>query len=197
VAAAGRPTVVFFHGNGSQLADLGDLVLMHQAVGLGFYAIEYPGYGVAGGAPTERAIYDAAEVALVWLRNSLSVPESMTVLEGHSLGTGVAAEMAARSHGVRLILVSPFTSMDAAARFHFFLAGPFVSDHFDTASKASRIALPTLIVHWRDDEVVPVTMGEELGRLFPKATVRIIERGGHGDIFGVPEVITEVLSFAG
>lgn len=35
-----------------------------STLGLGFYAIEYPGYGYAGGEASEKAIYAASETLL-------------------------------------------------------------------------------------------------------------------------------------
>src|SRR3954468_16824275 len=56
-AAAGERTVVHFHGNGEELAQEGFLARPISDAGLGFYAIEYPGYGLSkdSGPPSEKA----------------------------------------------------------------------------------------------------------------------------------------------
>jgi alpha-beta hydrolase superfamily lysophospholipase len=46
-AKDGLPTVVIFHGNAEQLADQLSLAEDFADVGLGVYAIEYPGYGLS------------------------------------------------------------------------------------------------------------------------------------------------------
>src|SRR5690349_16877633 len=122
-AAPGAPTVVHFHGNGEDLAGQGWFVEAMRDAGVGAYPIEYPGYGFAKSTPLgEEAIYAAAEVALKHLQTKLGVPRRAIVLQGQSLGTGVAAEMARRGYGTKLVLVSPYTSMaDMAA-----LVAPFL-----------------------------------------------------------------------
>ncbi|MFL5371317.1 MAG: alpha/beta hydrolase [Myxococcales bacterium] len=106
------------------------------------------------------------------------------ILEGQSLGTGVAVEMASRGFGDRLILISPFTSMADVAAVHFpwLPARLLVRDRFDSAAKAPRIGMPVLLVHGDGDEIVPASMSEELVRRFPRATLRIVADAGHNDL---------------
>ncbi len=144
------PTLVHFHGNGEDLAGQAWLVHRLRMAGIGAYAVEYPGYGLAAGAPLgEEPIYDAAEAALEHLRTRLGVPRESIVLEGQSLGTGVATEMARRGLGARLVLLSPFTSMvDMAARVAPFLPTRWlVRDRYDTIHKAPALRMPALVVH--------------------------------------------------
>ena len=76
------------------------------------------------------------------------------MLFGRSLGSGVAAEMARRGFGGRLVMVSPYTSIVAIAKrvFPLLPARLLVRDRFDTLSKASEIKIPCLIVHSARDE---------------------------------------------
>jgi uncharacterized protein len=177
-------TVVLFHGNGEQIADVVPLARELRAAGLGALLVEYPGYGLAGGSPSEPAIYAAAEAALGVLR-ARGVPPSRTVLFGQSLGSGVATEMAARGHGASLVLVSPFTSLtNVASR----LAPPLLvrlllRDRFDSASKAPGVRLPVLIIHGENDTLVPADMGRTLAGLFPDARLELIATGEHNDLF--------------
>ncbi|HCF62311.1 MAG TPA: alpha/beta hydrolase, partial [Myxococcales bacterium] len=89
-APAGAPTLVHFHGNAEQLADRTPLFERFHALGLGVLAVEYPGYGKATGEPSEESFYAVAEAALGHLRD-LGVPASKTVLQGQTIGLGVAA----------------------------------------------------------------------------------------------------------
>lgn len=193
----GGCTVVHFHGNGQQLADLSWLAQSFQHGGLGFFAVEYPGYGLAAGEPTETTIDEAAVTAVRYLHDVLHVPGDRTVLEGWSLGTGVAAELALAELGSELILVAPYTSITAmgARMFPYHPVSLLVRDRFDTASKAPRIRLPTLIVHGTADTVIPVTEGEQLGRLFPHPTT-IIEAGADHDVLSRSSVMDRVTAFA-
>jgi hypothetical protein len=182
-APEGAPTVVHFHGNGEQLLNQQDLGAALHARGLGFLAVEYPGYGASPGSPTEDGIYAAAEAALALLRGK-GVPPGKTVLSGRSLGTGVAVEMARRGHGARVMLVSPYTSITdmAGLTFPFLPTRLLVRDRFDTASKAASVGVPVLIIHGEQDTLIPVDMGRRLGERFPRATVVTVPGAGHNDV---------------
>eukprot|EP01052_Picozoa_sp_SAG31_P063074 SAG31_NODE_22023_length_535_cov_1.293578_2_plen_84_part_01 len=63
---ANTPTLVFWHGNADQLGWGPAYLGKHFAasLGVGFYAIEYPGYGYSSGEPSEEGIYAASEALL-------------------------------------------------------------------------------------------------------------------------------------
>jgi hypothetical protein len=179
----GKKVVAYFHGNGEDLADSIPMISLLRSLGMGVLAVEYPGYGIAGGTPSESGAYAAAESALGWLRAERGVGPDRVVLLGQSLGSGVAAEMAKRGLGSRLVLISPFTSIpDMARRIIPFFPSRFVRHRFDTLSKAPGIALPVLVIHGTEDEVVPFAMGERLARTFPSAQLVVVAEGRHNDL---------------
>ncbi len=167
--------------------------------GVGFLAVEYPGYGTNPGSPSEEGLYRAAEVALAELRASGVGPES-TVLSSRSVGGGVAVEMARRGHGARMVLLAPFTSVtDMANRvFPFLPARLLVRDRLDNAAKAPGIGIPVLILHGDQDEIIPVEMGQRLGRLFPHATMEVVPGAHHNDLLERtwPALIDRIAAFA-
>src|SRR5215467_6846267 len=109
-ARPAEPTLVFFHGNGQELSDLAPLARDVAALGLGFFAVEYPGYGLSRGSSTEATLVAAADAAVRALERR-GVAREKVVLTGYSLGTGVAAEMARRGLGGKLVLLAPYTSI--------------------------------------------------------------------------------------
>ncbi|WP_244238247.1 alpha/beta hydrolase [Corallococcus terminator] len=182
-APPGAPTVLHFHGNGEQLLGQRGLGQLLGDAGVGFLAVEYPGYGASGGSPSEAGLYAAAEAALQFLREQGVKPEQV-VLSGRSLGTGVAVEMARRGYGARMVLVAPYTSMVAMGQrlLPFLPATLLVRDRFESLTKAPGITIPVLVIHGEQDEVVPVDMGRTLGQRFPHATVVTVPRAGHNDV---------------
>ena len=198
-AGPGQPTMVHFHGNGEQIAYLVELGEALHERGVGFLAVEYPGYGTNPGTPSEEGLYRAAEVALAELRAS-GVGTEATVLSSRSLGGGVAVEMAKRAHGARMVLLAPFTSVVdmASLGFSFLPTRLLVRDPFDNAAKAPGIGIPVLILHGDRDEVIPVEMGQRLGRLFPNATMETIPGARHNDLLERtwPALVDRVAAFA-
>jgi pimeloyl-ACP methyl ester carboxylesterase len=192
----GKRVVAYFHGNGEDLADSMPMVSLLRSLGVGVLAVEYPGYGIAGGFPSEDGAYAAAESALAWLRSDRGIDSDRVILLGQSLGSGVASEMAKRGLGARLVLISPFTSIAAMARRIVpFFPAMFVRHRFDTEEKAPAIDLPVLIIHGTQDEVVPFDMGERLARVFPRARFVPIAGAQHNDLLTMyPIAIREALA---
>src|SRR5438105_14324582 len=64
----GAKVVVYFHGNGEDLADSVPMVSLLRSLGMGVLAVEYPAYRVAGGMPSAQGAYAAARGGLSWRR---------------------------------------------------------------------------------------------------------------------------------
>lgn len=198
-AAPGQRTVVHFHGNGEELSGQSFLALPFEQEGLGFLAVEYPGYGLSKdeGVPSEKTLYAAAETALRYLRDELNVPNEQTVLSGWSLGSGVATELATRGFGSRLILVSAYTSITETATrmFPIIPVRLLANDRYETEKKAPGVKVPVLLVHGTKDNVIPFDMGQTLSKTFPNATFIRVEGASHNDVYR-EHVIASVIAFA-
>ena len=201
LARKGAPTVVVFHGNGEQLANIVPLAQDLSDYGLGTFAVEYPGYGLsAGSRTTEKAVYADASAAIAHLQQQLGVPRERIVLLGQSLGSAVAVEMALRGLGARLIVLAPFTSMaDMARKIAPILPTQWlVLDRYDTLSKAPHITMPTLLVHGDADTVVPVAMGKKVARALPSGNSVWLPGANHNDLYevGGPDLNRRIAQFA-
>jgi pimeloyl-ACP methyl ester carboxylesterase len=197
--AADKPVIAFFHGNGEELVDTSPLARQLVGAGFGILFVEYPGYGMAQGQKTdEHAIYDAAERALREL-DDRGYGADRVVLVGQSLGSGVATEMALRSKGGRLVLISPYTSIpDMVRRFVPFLpVGWIVRDRFDTLEKAASIRVPTLVAHGEEDRLIPIDMGRRVSAAISGARLEIIERAGHNDMWSNGRLFDLLTEFSG
>lgn len=193
-------TIVHFHGNAEGADENLTLARMLQKRGFHVVLVEYRGYGRsrASGPPTESGLYADAEAVLAAL-GARGIGAERIVLWGQSLGTGVAAEMARRGRGARLVLVAPFTSTaDLAARaLPVFPSSWIMVDRFDTLAKASAITVPTLVVHGDIDDVIPVELGERVSQALPHATFLKIQEGRHDNLYKNANVIVAVVAHAG
>ena len=184
-APSGGRTIVYFHNNRETIEHELDFARSLSARGYGVVLVEYRGYGNSRGAePSEDGLYLDAEAALDMLGARGILPERI-VLWGTSLGTGVAAEMARRGRGSKLILVTPYTSIPDLVTnvVPGMPARILLADHFDTLSKSSEIRVPTTIVHGDADEVVPFWMGERIAGAIAGARLLRVRGGHHGDLF--------------
>jgi fermentation-respiration switch protein FrsA (DUF1100 family) len=179
---AGAGTLVFFYGNGGSLPDFTGIGAVFHREGMGIVLASYRGYSGNGGSPGEAGLMADARAVLATIPKA----DGPIVLWGQSLGTGVAARMAAEHRGTGLILQSPYTAIVdiAAHQYPFFPVRWLMRDPFNTASLVTRIRMPVLILHGTRDPVVPFAMGEELARRFgPQARLVPVIGGGH-DLYG-------------
>ncbi|KAL2163343.1 hypothetical protein VTH06DRAFT_5400 [Thermothelomyces fergusii] len=91
---------LLLHGNAAQLtqgrrpAHYHSLTSLHSPYHL--LTLDYRGFGLSSGTPTERGLILDAAAAVRWAVETAGVPPSRIVLVGHSLGTAVAAAAAER-----------------------------------------------------------------------------------------------------
>ncbi|MGE3914244.1 MAG: alpha/beta hydrolase, partial [Hyphomicrobiaceae bacterium] len=88
-AEAGRPTILYLHGNAGNLAGRADRFRRYQARGFGMLMLSWRGYSGSTGRPTEARNVADAILAYDTLRSS-GVPAREIVVFGESLGSGVA-----------------------------------------------------------------------------------------------------------
>ncbi|MGO8801430.1 MAG: alpha/beta hydrolase [Roseiarcus sp.] len=179
--SAGKPLILYFHGNGEGLAARNVRFQWLTATGNGLLAIEYRGYAGSTGAPSERGLHQDAEAAY---REALALgaaPDRLVAM-GESLGSGVAVALASRRQVGAVVLDSPYSSLVdiAAARFWMFPVRLLMHDQFHSDRLIARVSAPILMVHGTGDEVVPIASGEKLFGLAnePKDFIRV-EGAGH------------------
>jgi fermentation-respiration switch protein FrsA (DUF1100 family) len=184
-AASKHYTIVFFHGNADSLHSAAQIADPYIAAGYGFLVAEYRGYSGLPGKPTEIGLYADGRAYIGELMRR-GVDSQRIILMGHSLGTGVAVEMAQENHVGGLMLLAPYVSMPKVAQAHFsiFPVGILVLDRFENAKKIGSIHEPILIVNGSRDDVVLPAQGRELYNLAnePKELHTLPNRG-HNDLF--------------
>jgi fermentation-respiration switch protein FrsA (DUF1100 family) len=184
-AQPGRPTLLYFHGNGGSLANRAPRIARFMDEGWGVYMMTYRGYGGSTGAPSEAANVADARLAYAALVNEGVRPTSIIVY-GESLGSGIAVRIAAELPVGGVILDAPYTSIvDVAAQAYPFLpVRLFLLDRYESARSIAGIKAPLLILHGERDGVVPVGMGRELARLAPEPKRLVtFPNGRHSDLY--------------
>ena len=175
------------HGNAGNLSDAGRPAHYAglRALGLNLLAFDYRGYGESGGAPTEAGLYRDAEAAYGYLRNTLGVPPGQIVLFGHSLGSAVAVDLAARVQAAGLVLEGALMSVTARAQevYPYVPVRWIARSRFASIEKIGRVEIPKLFLHARQDDVIPIAHGRGLYEAAPPPKTFVALAGGHGDAF--------------
>lgn len=179
-ADPGKPTLVYFHGNGGTLAGSMAANKGFAEAGYGLLLVNYRGYGGNPGAPSEGGIYRDGRAAMEWLSAQGIAPDD-TIIAANSIGGGTAVQMASEYPVRALILVAPFTSLVNRAReiAPWLPVRWLLRDSYDNAAKVPELAMPVLIQHGTADPVVPFAHGQALAVLVRDVTFQPFEGEGH------------------
>lgn len=176
--------VVYFHGNGGNLSMWSPILADLWRHGFDVVAIDYRGYGVSTGRPTEAGLYRDVDAALAFVRERLRGTAAPLVYWGRSLGTPMAAYAASRHRPSGVVLEAGFPSARSVLETNPLLwALSWLSSYrFGTAAHMVAVREPVLVLHGDRDSVIPYRLGQRLFASInePKRFVTI--RGGdHND----------------
>jgi uncharacterized protein len=179
-AREGKPTLLFFHGNGDSIAGADAATRMLSDTGYGALLVEYRGYGGNPGSPSEQGFYLDGEAAIKWLDGKGIAPDQ-TIIVGNSIGSGTATEMALRHKPKALVLVSGFVSLPFVVSdiYPVLPANWLVRDRYDNAAKLGRFKGPLLLLHGDSDTLVRPVNAEQLAKAAPTAELVMIPGKGH------------------
>jgi len=177
-------TILYFHGNAGNASgrlDWGQELAQLQA---NVFMVDYRGFGLSSGSPSEEGIYTDGRAALNYLSKELNVDPTTLFLYGRSLGSAVAVEVANDLPIAGLILVTPISSGKQVAKNGGYGAlASLIGNPFNNLKKFAEVKLPTLILHGDRDEVLPLEMGQALKEVAPDQTRLVVISGaGHNNI---------------
>lgn len=178
-------TFVFFHGNGDGLVDSSYVADPYIEAGYGFLVSEYRGYSGLPGKPSESGLYADARTDIRALL-AQGVKSEEILLFGHSLGTGVAVQMATEFHVGGVILLAPYLSIPKMGQieYPYIPAQLLVLDRFNNEAKMKSIHVPVLIVNGVNDQVIPPSQGRRLYEIAnPPREFHSLPNRGHNDLF--------------
>jgi pimeloyl-ACP methyl ester carboxylesterase len=196
-ALPGAPTLLYSHGNAEDIGQNIDIFREWHARGLGVIAYDYPGYGLSPGSSSEKKTEQAINSVWEYALASGIKPSSMIIV-GRSIGTGPSVWLASSVKPAGLILISPLKSAYTVA-----IPTPFPifpGDRFPNIDRIKKIYTPLLVIHGKDDNVIPFSHGIAIFENSPatEKTFLQITNAGHNDLFfvGGEEIISVTSDFA-
>ncbi|MBN9452388.1 MAG: alpha/beta fold hydrolase [Bosea sp.] len=198
---AGKPVVLYFHGNAGNLGATGRIERFRGLArdGLGIFAVSYRGYGGSTGAPSEEGLLQDARAA--YGAAAARFGAGRLVGYGESLGTGVVLKLAAEVPFQAVVLEAPYRSALAVAQglYPYLPLALVMKDQFRSDEVIGRLRAPLLVLHGELDEVIPFAQGRQLYELAnaPKRFLRF-PAGRHSDLprYGSVGEITRFLADA-
>jgi len=182
LADAGGPNaIIYFGGNAEDVsANIRDFSNIFP--GHAVFLVNYRGYGGSTGSPSEAGFYKDALAVFDEIRSRHT---NISII-GRSLGSAVASYLASVRDIDKLVLVTPFDSIENVAKkaFPVFPVSLLLKDKFNSVGHVAGIAAPVLVVIAENDEIIPRRHSDALAEAFPEAqvTVEIIRDAGHNTI---------------
>lgn len=191
------PVILYCHGNRGHIGYRRARLARFAEEGYGVLLLGYRGYGGNPGLPCESGLCADAASAFDFLVHE-GIPPERIALYGMSLGSGVAVQLAARREVGAVILEAAYTSIAAAAQWHypFFPCLWLVRDRFASLSVIERVRAPKLILHGGRDRIVPIRFGRALyERASEPKEGWFAPEAGHGNLaaFGALDAVISFL----
>ncbi|XP_009288174.1 PREDICTED: protein ABHD12B [Aptenodytes forsteri] len=178
-----HPVIIYLHGNGGTRAASHRVQFLKAMGAADFHilALDYRGYGDSSGHPTESGFPTDVLALYDWAKARSG--NSSILFWGHSLGTGIATNVARKlqeDRGVQVdavVLESPYTNIREAAAhipitkiyrqfpgFEYLILDSLALGNmfFHSDENVKVLACPLLILHAEDDAVLPPHLGRKL-----------------------------------
>jgi fermentation-respiration switch protein FrsA (DUF1100 family) len=178
-------TILYSHGNAEDIGDLRAIFETFRTYRYSVFAWDYRGYGTSEGRASEGTLYSDVRAVYRYLVNELNTQPAKIILLGRSLGGAAAIDLAGSEEVAGVIAECPFTS--AFRTVSIMRLMPF--DKFENIDKIDKVRCPILIMHGRNDTVVPFSHGEALFAKANEPKLNLwVDDAGHNDLFAVADV---------
>jgi len=181
-----KGVVLYFHGNRKNIERYAPYAINFTKNNYEVWMIDYPGFGKSTGKRTEQIMYDDAATFYQMARARFS--KDSIIIYGKSIGTGVAARLASVKDCKRLILETPYYSIDAMLNHYAFIypVSRMTKYHFPTCKYLGKIEVPVTIFHGTKDEIIPYKHSVKLVKENPAVKLINIVKGKHNDLNDSP-----------
>ena len=175
----GKKAIIRCHGNAEDALSTLDMLELLAEGGYTVASVDYPGYGLSDGSPDEAGCYRNVHRLYDWLVETRGFKPEDIIVDGFSIGTGPATELAATKPCGGLILEAPFLSAPRV----FTRVRLLPVDPFPNLKRIGDVKCRVLMIHGTDDRVIPYSQGQALFKLAnePKRFVSV-EDGDHNTL---------------
>jgi pimeloyl-ACP methyl ester carboxylesterase len=186
-AKAGKPTILYFHGNAGNLANRHQRFAIILSRGYGLVAPAYPGSSGSDGWPTEaRLIANMGQVYRGVTGGQITGKPVVPIVYGESLGAAVAAQVLrdARLTPPRaVVLEAPFSTLADVGRSLQSWAKvltPLLTSQWNSVEGIKSLSAPLLVMHGDRDALIPIAQGRAVFQAAGSADKEFLEVKGAG-----------------
>ncbi|MFP4556400.1 MAG: alpha/beta hydrolase [Bacteroidales bacterium] len=189
--------IIYFGGNAEEVSHLIPAI-SSRLNGWSVLVINYPGYGLSKGKPSEKSFFNAALAIYDYADSRKDICSNNIVLLGRSIGTGCASYLAANREVKGVVLVSPFESMKSVAqsKLPYIPVSLLLKHQFDSNKYAQEIDASMLAFFGTADDLVPPIHAKRLAKSW-KGDVTLIQLEGynHNNILESEKLWSEMIAF--
>jgi pimeloyl-ACP methyl ester carboxylesterase len=163
--------IMYCHGNRDHMDFYWPRQKIYSHLGklgrFGVLMIDYPGFGLSTGKPTEGNMYAAVDGALKWLKSN-GLTDDRLVMYGFSLGSAPTCKITAGNYAMnpsKIILEAPFASAEVMIHDASKLSIPasfLVNVKIDNAEQIKQVNVPLLWIHGVKDDFLAIDSHGEL-----------------------------------
>ena len=148
------PLLIYFGGNAEEITSF--LIYKEYFLNWGILTVNYRGYGLSEGKPTEKQLFADALFLYDRFAKQSAVDSHHIVVMGRSLGSGVAVYLASQRPVAGVILVSPYDSITAIAQevYPYVPVSWLLKHPFDSLALVSQINTPVLGLIAENDTLI-------------------------------------------
>ena len=177
-------TAIFFHGNSGNITERSWQLNIFKDLGIQALKFDYRGFGSSDGKINSvDEIYQDSEAVLKFLSTNYNIPYENIFLWGRSLGGGIASKLASQYPLKGMIIESSYSRLEyLLSDFPILnLAPNFIYKYFDlnNTENLKTINSPILIIHSKDDDIIPYSHAEEILAHAPEHSKLITLSGSH------------------
>lgn len=158
-------TIYYFHWNWWPLSFFYSEIKYLSELWYNVLAYDYPWYWKSTGFPYKDTVYDFSETFFNHIKQEKGIKEEELIVWWYSIWTAVATDFVYKHDVSKLVLVAPLSSrFDMSKSFIWFTAQKilFLKDSFISYKKVRDINIPTLIIHWNADKIIPFTQWKKV-----------------------------------
>ncbi|XP_034667403.1 protein ABHD13 isoform X2 [Drosophila subobscura] len=194
------PTLLYFHGNAGNMGHrMQNVWGIYHHLHCNILMVEYRGYGLSTGVPTERGLVTDARAAIDYLHTRHDLDHSQLILFGRSLGGAVVVDVAADAiYGQKLMCAIVENTFSSIPEMAVELVHPSVK-YIPNLLYKNKCSVPFLFISGLADNLVPPRMMRALYTKCGSDLKRLLEfpGGSHNDTWivdGYYQAIGQYLS---
>jgi alpha-beta hydrolase superfamily lysophospholipase len=146
--------IFYLHGNAGSIASWGAAARLYTALGYDVFILDYRGYGKSQGKiGNQKQLFEDNQLAYNIMKKRYN-PDEIVIL-GYSIGTGLAAKLAATNKVKMLILQAPYYNLTDLIRDKFIATPTFLLKYkFETNKFLAKCTMPIVLFHGNADKVI-------------------------------------------